>query len=137
MNTRAIAAKILAGVIRDKRSLTELFQQQLPSGLADRDRGLVKEYCYGALRWYHRLKIIADALVYKPIKARESKKLVPITDWALSINLSAYRQPHAAVSETVSAAQTLKKSLGKGLINQALHQFLNNRELFFTKSGCD
>lgn len=133
MNTRAIAAQILAGVIRDKHSLTEEFQQKLPVNLADRDRSLVKEYCYGVLRWYFRLKIIADSLLYKPIKARESE-IAALLLLGLYQLIYLKTPPHAAVSETVSAAQVLKKTWAKGLINQALQQFLREPDKFLQKA---
>lgn len=128
-NPRALAAKILAGVIRDKHSLTELFSQNLSLGLVDRDRGLIKEYCYGVLRWYPRLKIIADALVYKPIKTREAE--ISSLLWLGLYQLIYLQTPaHAAVSETVGACGRLNKLWAKGLINQALHQFLQHPEKF-------
>lgn len=133
MNTRAIAAKILALVIRDRRSLTELFHQQLPNALADRDRGLVKEYCYGVLRWYERLKIIADLLVYKPLKARD-QEITSLLLLGLYQLIYLKTPPYAALSETVAAAQTLKRPWAKGLINQALHQFLNHPEKFLERA---
>ena len=129
MNTRATAAQILTAVIRDQHSLNDLLQQKIPLTLADRDRGLIKAYCFGVLRWYFRLKIIADLLVYKPIKSREQ-------DIACLLLIGLYQliylntPPHAAVSETVNAAQILKKPWAKGLLNQALHQFIQRREFF-------
>lgn len=133
MNTRAIAAKILAGVIRDKQSLTELFHQKLPTALSDRDRGLTKEYCYGVLRRYDRLKIIADALVYRPIKSKE-QEIISLILMGLYQLIYLNTPPHAAVSETVAAARTLKKSWATGLINQALHQFLKRSDFFLEKA---
>lgn len=131
-NTRAIATQILTAVIRDKHSLTQSFQQRLPGHLSGRDQGLIKEYCYGVLRFYFRLKLIADALVYKPVKSREQ-------DIASLLLIGLYQliylntPPHAAVSETVAAAQTLKKTWAKGFINQALQQFLRNPQQFLQK----
>jgi 16S rRNA (cytosine967-C5)-methyltransferase len=132
INTRAIAAKLLAGVVRDKRSLSEMLQS-IPSQLTDRDRGLVKEYGYGVLRWYHRLKVIADQLVYKPVKMRE-QEVASLLLIGLYQLIYLNTPSHAAVSETVTAAQILKKSWAKGLINQALHQFIKRKDFFLAEA---
>lgn len=130
-NSRAVAAKILAGVIGDKQSLTDALNQNLSSRLPGRDIGLIKEYCYGVLRWYPRLKIMAQALVYKPIKAKEVEIHALLL---LGLYQLIYLQTpaYAAVSETVAAAGMLNKQWAKGLINQALHQYLNHPEKFLT-----
>ncbi len=133
MNTRFVAAKILTEVIRDKRSLTEVLKYKIPPSLPDRDHSLVKEICYGTLRYYHRLKVIADLLVYKPIKSREQELLCLLL---IGLYQLIYLQTpaYAALSETVAATHFLKKSWAKGLINQALHQFLKAPDFFLQKA---
>lgn len=133
MNTRAIAAKILAGVIRDRRSLTELLQKYIPSKLSSRDQALIKEFCFGVCRWYYRLIKIADQLLYKPIKNKEAEisALLCIGLYQL-IYLSI--PTHAAVAETVEAAAVLKKNWAKALINQALRRFAENSATLLPKA---
>ncbi len=126
MNTRAIAAKILTAVIRDHQSLTEALNLKLSLLKADdRDSALVKQYCYGTLRWYHRLKSIAQTLLHKPLKSHHQD-----IDTLLLVGLYQLiylNTPHyAAVSETVAAANILKKPWAKGLINQCLNQFIRD-----------
>lgn len=132
-NTRAIAAKILTAVIRDKYSLTDMFQQNIPSALPDCDRGLIKEYCYGVLRWYSRLQIIANLLVYKPVKSKE-QDIASLLVLGLYQLIYLHTPDHAAVSETVAAAQTMQKPWAKGLINQALRQFISRRDFFLQQA---
>ncbi len=125
MNTRAIAAKILAGVFRDRKSLTELMQTHIPLNLPRRDQALIKELCFGVCRWYFRLAKVVDQLIYKPIKLKEAEvaSLLLIGLYQLAYMST---PPHAALAETVGAASVLKKHWAKGLINQALHRFLEN-----------
>ncbi len=133
MNVRAIAAKILAAVVKDKRSLTELYRDALPASLSARDRSLVKEYCYGSLRWHDRLQIIAAQLIYKPLKSRDQDVSELLL---LGLYQLIYLQTpsYAAVSETVAATQLLKKPWAKGLINQALRKFLRDADSFQKKA---
>ena len=133
MNARAIAAKILAAVVKDQRSLTELFRDALPSSLSSRERSLVKEYCYGSLRWHYRLQIIAEQLIYKPLKLKDQDVSELLL---LGLYQLIYLQTpsYAAVSETVAAAQVLKKPWAKGLINQALRKFLRDADSFQKKA---
>lgn len=132
-NTRAIAAKILTNVLRERRSLTEALNAGLQNGLSARDQALVKEYCYGVLRWYFRLKIIADALLYKPLKS-EQQEVEVLLFIGLYQCIYLKTPPHAAVSETVSAAVALKKTWAKGLINQGLRQFLRKSDALLEKA---
>lgn len=133
MNTRAIAAKILAGVFRDRKSLTELMQNNIPLNLPRRDQALIKELCFGVCRWYFRLAKVVDQLIYRPIKVKEAEvsSLLLIGLYQLAYMST---PPHAALAETVGAASVLKKHWAKGLINQALHRFLENSVVLLQKA---
>ena len=120
-------------MIRDRYSLAELLRQKIPSSLAARDQALVKEYCFGVLRWYERLKSIAALLIYKPLKSRE-QEIAALLLIGLYQLIYLNTPAHAAVSETVAAAQVLKKAWAKGLINQGLHQFLKRKDFFLEKA---
>lgn len=133
MHTRAIAAKILAGVIRDRKSLTELMQKYIPLKLSTRDQALIKELCFGVCRWYSRLAYIADQLLYKPIKEKEAE--IAVLLWmGLYQLIYLSTPPYAALAETVEAAAVLKKTWAKGLINQALRRFLENSTVLLQKA---
>ncbi len=123
-------------MIRDRRSLAELLRQKIPSSLAARDQALVKEYCFGVLRWYERLKSIAALLIYKPLKSRE-QEIAALLLVGLYQLIYLNTPSHAAVSETVAAAQVLKKAWAKGLINQGLRQFLKRKNFFLEKADAD
>ena len=104
-NTRAEAARILAKVIEDGRSLTAVLERQADDG---RDAALLRELCYGVLRHVFSLSALTEQLLSKSLKAKDAdvRCLIMVGLYQL-IHL---RVPdHAAINETVAATRTLKK----------------------------
>jgi 16S rRNA (cytosine967-C5)-methyltransferase len=124
-NPRAVAARILAQVIRDGRSLSRAMEE-VPPALSD-DRALIQEMCYGSLRDYFRLARIIAALLKKPLKEKDAdvQALLLLGLYQL---LSMRVPDHAAVSETVAATAALKKPWARGLVNGVLRNFQRRRE---------
>ncbi len=124
INPRVIATKILLQVIDEGRSLTSALAS---ADLQHTQANLVKELCFGVCRWYYRLTILAEALLGKPLRAKDQ-------DMYLLILLGLYqilylRVPeHAAVTETVEATRALKKPWAAKLINGVLRTFLREKE---------
>lgn len=54
MNTRAAVAEVIAQVLRGK-SLSALLPEYAPK-VAEKDVALLKELCFGTLRWYPRYR---------------------------------------------------------------------------------
>jgi len=127
MNPRAVAARILAQVCFQGRSLSQVLTQTLEN-LPDKTQNpLIQEISYGVLRDYPRLSSITEGLLKKPFKAKDgdihSLLLVGL------YQLIAMRLPdHAAVSETVSAINDLKKPWARSLTNAVLRNFLREKE---------
>lgn len=121
MNLRAIAAKTLQGVIQNGDSLTFVLPKAA-EGVAERDRALLQEICYGTLRWYDYLSGIVDQLIRSPLKPR---------DWDIygiclvgAYQLSFTRVPdHAAIKESVDACRFLKKHWATKFVNGVLRQY--------------
>ena len=69
-NVRVAAVKALLPVVKQQESLsgTLPFQQEQ---VAEKDRGLLQELCFGTLRWLTRLEGIRNQLVSKPFKAKD------------------------------------------------------------------
>ena len=67
---RAAAARVVQAVLGRGRSLTEALEQ-LEALDQERDRPLVQELSYGALRLLPRLRAIAAQLLSKPLKPED------------------------------------------------------------------
>lgn len=126
MNTRAIAAKIIYQVLAKHESLDRVLPQYCDNKILEKDRGLIAELCYGALRWFPRLDYLAQNLLHK-----ETKKLDSLVHALLLVGLYQLiylRVPeHAAIAETVSATRVLKKNWATTLVNAVLREFLRDK----------
>lgn len=126
MSTRARAAKCLAPVIQQKASLSTQLDTAL-AALDAEDRPFFQELCLGVLRHYFELDAIAQALLSKPLKAKDSDIYA-----ALLIGLYQLRHmrvpDHAAISETVNAAKKLKKVWASKLLNGVLRNYRREEE---------
>ena len=124
-SARSLAAQITANVVRNGRSLEVAFQESAQPAL--RDASLVRALCYGVLRWHHLLQWQADELLTRPLK-RGDVELAALIRIGL-YQLQWLRVPdHAAVSATVSAADSLGKTNAKGLVNAVLRRFIRERK---------
>jgi 16S rRNA (cytosine967-C5)-methyltransferase len=77
---RAAAARIVAAVLGEGRSLDELLAAENDEGSA---RGLKRSLCYGTLRWHYRLAAVLNALA-----TRSPDQLQPRLRALLEIGLS-------------------------------------------------
>jgi 16S rRNA (cytosine967-C5)-methyltransferase len=118
LNTRAKAAAILQAVIEDGKSLSAVLDVQLPEITSPGDRAFVQALTYGVLRWYWRLDGTLTLLTRKPIRDESVRMLALIGLYQLGFMRV---KPHAAVSETVSAAGN--RSWAKPLLNGLLRSY--------------
>ncbi|ADE16833.1 sun protein [Nitrosococcus halophilus Nc 4] len=124
-STRVIAATVLAQVLGQGRSLTAALPPAV-AHLPDRDQAFTQTLCYGVLRWLPRLEYLAQKLLRKPLRARD-------VDLYSLLLLGLYQltelgiPSHAALSETVAAAESLGKPWAKKLINAILRAYLRNQ----------
>ena len=122
MNLRALAARVILAVSGHGHTLTDALDNDAPGSLPVRDRALVHELCYGVMRWYPRLQAQAALLMESPLRRRDQD--VHCLILAGLYQLQAMRIPaHAAVSETVAGARTLKKPWASKLINAVLRNY--------------
>ena len=126
MDPRTQAAKVLGQLLAQKGSLATL----LPSAstlVAEKERPLLQELCYGTCRWHPRLQGFLQLLVEKPLRAKDR-------DIQALLLLGLYQliylriPDHAALSSTVESAQALKKPWAKKLVNGVLRRFVRERE---------
>jgi 16S rRNA (cytosine967-C5)-methyltransferase len=122
---RAAAARVLRRVIGGRESLPDALLAEL-GRTGSAKHALVKELCYGALRWYERLTAICDLLLDRPFKRKD-------LDVACLLKLGLYQliymriPAHAAVDETVRAADALNKPWARGVINAVMRSFERRR----------
>lgn len=123
MYPRAIAAQVVHQVIYFQRSLSVVLKNIHPSD----DKTLIKELCFGTLRWFHRLEAIANRLLIKPIKTKD--RIIFCLLLIGLYQLIYMHTPHyAAVSETVSASKYINKSWAAALLNKTLRRFINEQQ---------
>ena len=119
-NPRAVAARIIAQVMVDGRSLSRALEAIPPAAMDD--RALIQEMCYGTLREYHRLTLMVAKLLKKSLKEKDGDVQALLL---LGLyQLMSMRVPdHAAVSETVAATAVLKKPWARAMVNGVLRNF--------------
>jgi 16S rRNA (cytosine967-C5)-methyltransferase len=113
-------------VTAEKRSLASALPEAEAS-IAERDRPLLRELCYGTVRWYYQLRHLLQRLLTKPLRPREQEveALLCIGLYQLLyLRVPAY----AAVSATVAATRGLGKPWAAGLSNAVLRGFQRQRE---------
>ena len=93
----------------------------------ERDRSLLKELCFGALRWQPCLTLYLEVLIKKPLRAKdlEIHALLMIGLYQL---LHLRVAEHAVVNETVTATKALKRPWAKAMVNAVLRNFLRQKE---------
>lgn len=133
-NPRVLAARLLRQ-LAEGRSISDLLAGGLEQ-LDPRDRGLVKELCFGVARWRPRLEALAARLLSKPIKPREGEVQALILLGLYQL-IHMRVAPHAAVAETVEAARLLKKTWAVGLINALLRRFQRESETLLSAVDAD
>lgn len=132
MNTRALAAQILRRVTEEGASLTAALEAELPKIPAANDRAFVQALCFGVVRWYHRLDFILRQLATKPIRDEQIRLLALIGLYQLEYTRV---KPHAAVAETVSAAD--RKEWARSLLNGVLRNYQRQRENLLHRADRD
>ncbi|MGH8248023.1 MAG: 16S rRNA (cytosine(967)-C(5))-methyltransferase RsmB [Gammaproteobacteria bacterium] len=129
MSARVAAARALAFVMSEGRTIDEALPSCLGNLASDRDRALAQELCYGVLRHFFTLDYAAGRLLRHPLRPGDAD----IRALLLSgiYQLGCLNIPdHAAVSETVEAARLLGKSWATGLVNAVLRRYRREFETF-------
>jgi 16S rRNA (cytosine967-C5)-methyltransferase len=132
LSTRAAAAEVIAKVLRGQ-SLSALLPEY-SSKLDEKDRPLLKELCFGSLRWYPQIAIILKGLIEKPLREKdlEIQGLVASGIYQLMHMRIA---EHAIINETVSAVGNLNRPWAKGLVNAVLRNFQRQQQDILDKEA--
>jgi 16S rRNA (cytosine967-C5)-methyltransferase len=122
--TRASAAQTVAAVAAGA-SLDDALVSSI-SSLPAPDQSLAKAIAYGTVRERRLLEWFASRLLQKPLK--DEAELQALLLCGL-YQLRSMRVPaHAAVGETVGAAEKLGKPWAKGLLNAVLRRYQRERD---------
>jgi 16S rRNA (cytosine967-C5)-methyltransferase len=118
---RAVAARVLAAVLDEGRSLKTTLAHALP-GIADlRDRALVEAIAFQTLRHRRRYEHALSQWLQKPLGRRDA--IVRNLLLAGLAQIDALRLPvHAAVGSTAEAARLLGRPGLVGLVNAVLRR---------------
>lgn len=116
-NPRIRIARILHAVIAQGQSLDTAFAQQLTA--QTEQLPFIKAACFGVLRHYLRLEHYLRQLMDKPLKPKD-QDLTCLILCGLYEMFEMQTPDHAVVSETVNAAQQLRKAWARGLVNAVL-----------------
>lgn len=133
MNSRALAARLLQRVLYHGTSLTEALLDPAVQQLPVQERSLLRDLCFGTLRWQPRLQVILQHLLSKPFKAAD-KDLECLLLTGLYQLLYQRTPDHAAVNESVNACKKLKKDWASRVVNGVLRNFLRQREALLAKA---
>ncbi|MDG6778942.1 16S rRNA (cytosine(967)-C(5))-methyltransferase RsmB [Thiomicrorhabdus sp. zzn3] len=125
--SRLIALRVCLAVMEEGRSLSHALPPALAQLEDRRERSFAQNLIMGTLRWQARLAAIRDQLLNKPLKAKDEdiNQLILLGLYQLLYMETA---EHAAVSETVSLTQSLKKPWAKGLVNGVLRRFIREQQ---------
>lgn len=124
-NIRAVCAQVIFNVLEGGQSLNTALTVEHDK-IADKDRSLVQEICFGVMRVLPELNFYIHHLMAKVMTGKNR-----VLHYLLLVGIYQIlytRIPeHAAVGETVNAVNVLKKSSLKGLINGVLREFLRQQ----------
>lgn len=126
MSARAAAALCLQRVIYEGESLTEVLQDHTIATLNPHDQALLRDMCFGTLRWHERLSAILKKLVKKALKPAD-KDVECLLRIGLYQLIYQRKPDHAAVNETVKATKKLKKEWAGKLVNGVLRTFIRQQ----------
>lgn len=122
-NSRAIVAKILCSLLKDRGSLNTLLSNHKDHP----EFGLIQESSYGCCRWYFALESLLGQLLNKPLKKQDLdiKCLMICALYQLrELEVAEY----AVINESVSAALIFKKPWAKGLVNAVLRGYQRKKD---------
>jgi 16S rRNA (cytosine967-C5)-methyltransferase len=126
---RAEAARVLAEVLDDGRSLKAVLAQRLPALVDPRDRALLEALCFVALRHRRRYDALLRRWVPRALPMRTPTDQRVARLWLVGLaQLDALDLPvHAAVGATVEAVRVLGRAGLAGLFNAVLRRASRER----------
>ena len=125
LSVRAAAAQVISQILGAKGSLSSLLPT-ISTKIADNDRPLLQELCFGTCRFYPQLHAYTECLLDKPLRAKDA-------DVQALLLLGLYQllhtriPDHAAIGETVEVTRDIKKPWATKLVNGVLRSFQRDK----------
>ncbi len=125
LSVRAAAAQVISQILGAKGSLSSLLPT-ISTKIADNDRALLQELCFGTCRFYPQLHAYTECLLDKPLRAKDA-------DVQALLLLGLYQllhtriPDHAAIGETVEVTRDIKKPWATKLVNGVLRSFQRDK----------
>jgi len=121
LSVRAAAAQVITQILASKGSLSSLLPA-VSAKIADNDRALLQELCFGTCRYYPQLHAYTECLLDKPLRAKDGdvQALLLLGFYQL---LHTRIPDHAAIGETVEVTRHIKKPWATNLVNGVLRSF--------------
>lgn len=121
LSVRAAAAHVIAQILATKGSLSSLLPA-ISAKIADNDRALLQELCFGTCRYYPQLHAYTECLLDKPLRAKD-RDVQALLLLGLYQLLHTRIPDHAAIGETVEVTRHIKKPWATNLVNGVLRSF--------------
>lgn len=131
LSVRAAANQVITQILQHQGSLSSILPA-ISSKVAEADRPLLQELCFGVCRYHPQLNAIIGLLLDKPLRTKD-------TDIQALLLLGLYQllhtriPDHAAISETVEVTRALKKIWATKLVNGVLRQFQRDQTSLITR----
>lgn len=125
ISVRAAAAQVIAQILQSKGSLSSLLPA-IQLQVAEKDRPLLQELCFGTCRYQPQLSAYVECLVDKPLRAKDSD-IQALLLLGLYQLLHTRIPDHAALGETVEVTRFLKKPWATNLVNGVLRKFQRDK----------
>lgn len=133
---RALAAETCFQVVDQGKSLSDALPKAQHKLASAPDKALLQEICFGVMRTLPQLETVCQQLMSKPL----IKQLRPL-QFLIYVGIYQLRfmriPDHAAISETVEAARSLKGQSLTKLINGVLRNVQRQPELFDFSGASD
>jgi 16S rRNA (cytosine967-C5)-methyltransferase len=120
INIRTVACQVVHDIAHQQQSLS----RALPVAselVAAKDKALLQELVYGTCRWYYQLEGLHQQFLSRPLNRNDNMATTLLSVGAYQL-LHTRIPVHAAINETVAAAEELELKHLKGLINAVLRK---------------
>lgn len=129
ISARRLAYSILFKVETENAYASELLHSRLETSIDERDAALATELAMGTLRWKRLLDFFAERYTQRAISALDPEVLIVLRLGIYQLRHLTRMPPRAAVNETVELVKQVRRKSAAALVNAALRNAAQEREL--------